>query len=231
MCAQAAYEKAKAGSGKLHLMGLVSDGGVHSHQEHLWEILKGAKEAGVPRTVVHCVMDGRDTPPKSGAGYMKLLVDKMKELEYGEVSTVVGRYWAMDRDKRWERVQLAFDVICRDQGEGDVVADPVAEIETRYGADETDEFLKPFSCLADGGVAVSAFCLPPSLSLSHCSYWPMTSSSTSPMPTAVLWRACGTQRERQSTAADGWCTWGAGVTGRRHVRVLQLPLRPHARVR
>jgi len=149
----AAYEKAKAGSGKLHLMGLVSDGGVHSHQEHLWEILKGAKEAGVPRTVVHCVMDGRDTPPKSGAGYMKLLVDKMKELEYGEVSTVVGRYWAMDRDKRWERVQLAFDVICRDQGEGDVVADPVAEIETRYGADETDEFLKPFSCLADGGVA------------------------------------------------------------------------------
>lgn len=148
----AAFVKAKA-VGKLHLVGLVSDGGVHSHQEHLYELLKGAKEAGVPQTVVHCIMDGRDTPPKSGAGYMKQLVDKMAELEYGSVSTVVGRYWAMDRDKRWERVQLAFDVICREQGEGDVVADPVAEMETRYTADETDEFLKPFSCLADGGIA------------------------------------------------------------------------------
>ena len=74
---QEAYTKAKEGSGKLHLIGLVSDGGVHAHQEHLYEIIRGAKEFGVPETVVHCIMDGRDTPPKSGSGYLKLLVDKM----------------------------------------------------------------------------------------------------------------------------------------------------------
>lgn len=151
-----AFKKAKEGSGKLHLVGLVSDGGVHSHQEHLYDIIKAAKEFGVPETVVHAIMDGRDTPPKSGAGYMKQLLDKMAEMAYGKVVTVVGRYYAMDRDKRWERVKLAYDVICRDPNEGEVVADPVAEMEARYARAEnaeTDEFFKPFSCDANGGIA------------------------------------------------------------------------------
>uniref|UniRef100_A0A7R9SVE5 phosphoglycerate mutase (2,3-diphosphoglycerate-independent) n=1 Tax=Polyblepharides amylifera TaxID=1486889 RepID=A0A7R9SVE5_9CHLO len=147
-----ACTKAKNGNGRLHLIGLVSDGAVHSHQEHLYEILRVSKALGVPETFVHCIMDGRDTPPRSGAGYLKQLQDVIAEIGYGTISTVTGRYFAMDRDKRWERVQLAFDVICRDPNEGEVVSDPVAEMEKRYLQDETDEFLKPYVCNAQGGV-------------------------------------------------------------------------------
>jgi len=146
---------AKNGTGLLHLAGLVSDGGVHSHQEHLYEILRTAKEIGVPHTYIHCIMDGRDTPPKSGSGYLKQLEDKIAEIGHGTISTVVGRYWAMDRDKRWERVQKAFDVICRDPNEGEVIAKPVAELERRYALEtpETDEFILPYVCDPAGGVA------------------------------------------------------------------------------
>jgi len=146
---------AKNGTGRLHLAGLVSDGGVHSHQEHLYEVIRAAKELGVPQTYIHCILDGRDTAPKSGAGYMKQLKDKIKEIGHGTISTVVGRYWAMDRDKRWERVQKAYDVICRDPNEGEVIGCPVAELEKRYAFEtpETDEFILPFVCDATGGVA------------------------------------------------------------------------------
>mmetsp|Transcript_35753 Transcript_35753/g.112911 ORF Transcript_35753/g.112911 Transcript_35753/m.112911 type:complete len:511 (+) Transcript_35753:74-1606(+) len=147
----AAFDKAKAGNGRVHFLGLLSDGSVHSHQEHLYQLLAMAKEAGVANSFVHAIMDGRDTPPKSGAGYMKSLVDKMAEVGHGEVSTICGRYWAMDRDKRWERVQLAFDAFCRNPGAA-AEADPVAAIEAKYAAEETDEFIKPVVCSAEGGI-------------------------------------------------------------------------------
>jgi 2,3-bisphosphoglycerate-independent phosphoglycerate mutase len=96
----AAFDAAKAGTGRFHLWGLLSDGGVHSHQNHLYAVLAAAKAAGVPRTLLHVCMDGRDTPPTSGAGYMAALEQKLAELGYGEISSISGRYYAMDRDKR-----------------------------------------------------------------------------------------------------------------------------------
>ena len=152
-----AFAAAKSGTGKLHLWGLLSDGGVHSHQEHLYSIIAAAKEAGVPRTLIHVCMDGRDTPPTSGAGYVESLEKKLAELAYGEISTVCGRYYAMDRDKRWERVQSAYDVMCRADGACETVAagGVKALIEARYALEkpENDEFILPTGVLADGGVA------------------------------------------------------------------------------
>ena len=100
----------------LESLGLLSDGGVHSHQEHLYALVAGAKAAGVQRTFLHICMDGRDTPPTSGASYMEKLEAKLAEIGHGEISTISGRYYAMDRDKRWERVQKAYDVMCRAPG-------------------------------------------------------------------------------------------------------------------
>jgi len=129
-----AFEAAKSGTGRLHLFGLLSDGGVHSHQEHLYAIVAAAKAAGVARTLLHVCMDGRDTPPTSGAGYMEALESKLAEIGYGEISTISGRYYAMDRDKRWERVQKAYDVMCRAPGECESVAagGVKALLEARY---------------------------------------------------------------------------------------------------
>merc|ERR1719393_635441 len=118
----AAFAAAKAGTGRLHLFGLLSDGGVHSHQNHLYAIVAAAKAAGVTRTFLHMCMDGRDTPPTSGAGYMEKLEKKLAEIGHGEISTIAGRYYAMDRDKRWERVQKAYDVMCRADGACETVA-------------------------------------------------------------------------------------------------------------
>ena len=145
-----AFSTAKNGNGRLHLLGLVSDGGVHSHINHLFALIAAAKDAGVPETYVHFFGDGRDTDPKSGAGYMKELLDKFDELKYGKLGTVVGRYYAMDRDKRWERIQIAVEALTQGKGvQG--TDDPVADIKERYEKKETDEFLKPIVYNGDDG--------------------------------------------------------------------------------
>jgi len=134
-------QRAKDGNGRLHLCGLVSHGGVHSKQEHLYALLRAAKDAGVPKVFIHFFGDGRDTDPKSGAAYMEELLEKTKEIGVGEIATVVGRYYAMDRDKRWERVELALKGMIL--GEGEESSDPVATVKERYEKGENDEFLKP----------------------------------------------------------------------------------------
>ncbi|MGE4553177.1 MAG: 2,3-bisphosphoglycerate-independent phosphoglycerate mutase, partial [Desulfovibrionaceae bacterium] len=103
--------KAKAGSGRLHFMGLVSDGGVHSHQRHLYALVAAARDLGVREILVHAFLDGRDTPPSSGLGYVRALEAELKRLGAGRVASVCGRYWAMDRDKRWDRNKLAWDAL------------------------------------------------------------------------------------------------------------------------
>ena len=152
-----AFAAAKSGTGRLHLWGLLSDGGVHSHQEHLYALIKGAKEAGVARTLIHVCMDGRDTPPTSGAGYIEALEKKIAEIGHGEISTIAGRYYAMDRDKRWERVQKAYDVMCRDAGKCETVpaGGVKAVVEASYALAEPikDEFIEPTGLVADGGIA------------------------------------------------------------------------------
>ena len=125
----------------LHLYGLVSDGGVHSHNTHLYALLELARRAGLKKVYVHCFLDGRDVPPASGAGYVAELVEKMRETGVGRVASVMGRYYAMDRDKRWERIQKATDAIVN--GEGIKAADPVQAIKDSYAAGVTDEFVVP----------------------------------------------------------------------------------------
>ena len=129
--------------------GLVSHGGVHSKQTHLYALLKLAKEMEIPKVFIHFFGDGRDTKPKSGADYMQELVDTAKEIGIGEIATVVGRYYAMDRDKRWERVKVAVEGLVN--GVGEEGKDLVAAIEERYKKDETDEFLKPIIVNGDEG--------------------------------------------------------------------------------
>ncbi|KAJ1858356.1 hypothetical protein GGH12_000035 [Coemansia sp. RSA 1822] len=140
------FERAKTGNGRLHFCGLVSDGGVHGHIKHLIGLLEAAKEAGVPESYVHFYADGRDTSPRSTTKYLKELLQAMETLQYGKLATIVGRYYAMDRDKRWERVQIAFDAMT--QGVGEKSDDAVKTVEERYAKDETDEFLKPI--IVDG---------------------------------------------------------------------------------
>jgi hypothetical protein len=113
----------------------------HSKQEHLYALLRAAKEAGVPKVYIHFFGDGRDTDPKSGAAYMEELVGKLQEIGVGEIATVVGRYYAMDRDKRWERNELALKGMIL--GEGEESSDPVKTVKERYEKGENDEFLKP----------------------------------------------------------------------------------------
>ncbi|KAF7354776.1 Phosphoglycerate-bisphosphoglycerate-independent [Mycena sanguinolenta] len=146
------FKRAKDGNGRLHLLGLVSDGGVHSHNTHLYALLETAKEQGVPETYVHFFGDGRDTSPKSAAGYAQELLDFMAKENYGTLATVVGRYYAMDRDKRWERVKIAVDGLVGGEGaslgEGKSIID---EIKASYEKDVTDEFLKPIIVNGDAG--------------------------------------------------------------------------------
>ncbi|MBR2638612.1 MAG: 2,3-bisphosphoglycerate-independent phosphoglycerate mutase [Bacteroidaceae bacterium] len=132
----AAVEYAKNNGKKLHFMGLASDGGVHSSLEHLEAIYSMAVEAGVKETYVHCFMDGRDTDPKSGAGFIQQLTDKNMN-----IATIVGRYYAMDRDKRWERVKIAYDLLV--SGEGKKADDMVKAMEESYAEGVTDEFVNP----------------------------------------------------------------------------------------
>jgi len=139
-----AMKRAREGGRQLHLFGLVSDGGVHSHQEHLYALLRIARENGLERVFVHAFMDGRDTLPTSGAGYIAALEQKMREYGVGKVATINGRYYAMDRDKRWERERKAFDAMVNGKAEGGAYPDPVARIKENYNGGTTDEFLVPF---------------------------------------------------------------------------------------
>ena len=111
-----AVDKAIAGGAALHCMGLLSDGGVHSHNTHLYGLLKLAKQKGLEKVYVHCFMDGRDTPPESGKGFIDALEANMKMIGVGEIATVSGRYYAMDRDNRWERVVLAYNAMVKGEG-------------------------------------------------------------------------------------------------------------------
>lgn len=139
-----AMQRARQGGRQLHLFGLVSDGGVHSHQEHLYALLRIARENGLERVFVHAFMDGRDTLPTSGAGYIAKLEQKMREYGVGKIASINGRYFAMDRDKRWERERKAFDAMVNGKAEGGAYPDPVARIKECYNSGMTDEFLVPF---------------------------------------------------------------------------------------
>ncbi len=144
-------KNARAGDRHLHLFGLLSDGGVHSHEEHLYALLRMAKQKGVERVFVHCFMDGRDTPPTSGAGYAEKLQQKMREYGVGKIATVIGRYYAMDRDKRWERVAKAFNAMALGNGEAAKYVDPVQGIKDSYNKGVTDEFIMPIVCIDNRG--------------------------------------------------------------------------------
>ena len=148
-----AARKAKASGGALHLLGLVSDGGVHSHEEHLHACLELARREGVSRAYVHAFLDGRDTPPRSGLGYLQSLERRLRDKGYGKVATVMGRFYAMDRDKRWDRVKEAFDAMVRSTGHRAPSA--VAAVEAAYARGETDEFVKPTVVVNGGGEPVA----------------------------------------------------------------------------
>ena len=146
----AAMENARRPGQALHLMGLLSDGGVHSHIRHLYGLMEMARRFTVERVYLHCFMDGRDVPPTSGIEFIAALQQKIKELGLGQIATVSGRYYAMDRDNRWERVKLAYDAIVN--GEGNKDPDPVAVIQKSYGAGVTDEFIVPTVVTEGAGI-------------------------------------------------------------------------------
>ena len=147
-----AFSNAKNNKTKLHLMGLVSDGGVHSHNTHLYYLIKYAKEKGIDDIYVHCFMDGRDVPPTSGAGYVKTLQNEMESIGAGKIATVMGRYYAMDRDNRWERTKLAYDALTK--GESNYHGNPIDGIESSYLEGINDEFIKPIISDRNGMIEV-----------------------------------------------------------------------------
>ena len=140
----AAFAHARVDGRQLHLLGLLSDGGVHAQQEHLYALLRAAKAAGVERVLVHAFMDGRDTLPTSGAGYLERLLSRMTEYGVGRLASVSGRYYAMDRDMRWERILKTFQAMVKGEAEGGAYADPVARVRECYNNGITDEFIVPF---------------------------------------------------------------------------------------
>ena len=150
-----AYNKAMdnclQNSSSLHLYGLLSDGGVHSHIDHLYALLQMAKDKGLTRVYIHCFLDGRDVSPTSGKGFVQALADKCAALGVGKIATVMGRYYAMDRDKRWERVQMAYDAMV--YGEGNHNADPVDAVARSYANNVTDEFMEPVVCDSEGTIS------------------------------------------------------------------------------
>src|SRR5947209_13820947 len=127
-----AMSNARVGERQLHLFGLLSDGGVHSHQNHLYALLKMAKQNGVERVFVHAFMDGRDTLPTNGAAYMEQLQQQMRTIGAGQVASVSGRYYAMDRDRRWERIAKAYNAMVAGNAEGGSTGDPVQTIKQSY---------------------------------------------------------------------------------------------------
>ncbi len=144
-----AMENAKKG-GALHLIGLLSDGGVHSHNTHLYALVEMAKRAGLEKVYVHALLDGRDVPPSSGKGYVAACADKLQEIGVGKIATVMGRYYAMDRDNRWERVEKAYAAMV--YGEGVEACCAVKAVEDSYKADVTDEFVVPAVCDKEGTI-------------------------------------------------------------------------------
>lgn len=153
----AAMQNCKSKGSALHLLGLVSNGGVHSHNAHLYALLQMAKDFGLTRVFVHALLDGRDVPPTSGAGYLKELQDKITAIGVGKIATVAGRYYGMDRDTQWGRVEKAYNaMVC---GEGIQADDPIAAVEKSYqtidaeGKNITDEFVVPTVCAQDAAVS------------------------------------------------------------------------------
>ena len=129
----------------LHLIGLLSDGGVHSHQRHLYALLRLAKQQGIANVFVHAFMDGRDTMPNSGLAYLEELYQQFREIGVGELASVSGRYYAMDRDLRWEKLKQAFDAMVTGTPEGGQYEDAAARIRELYSNGTTDEFTPPFT--------------------------------------------------------------------------------------
>ena len=145
-----AMDDAKANGKALHIMGLLSSGGVHSHIEHIFAILDMAKQRGLERVYIHCFLDGRDVAPKSGAGFVAELQKKCDELGNAKIATLQGRFWGMDRDKRWDRIEASYNaMVC---GEGIQDSDPVHAMEASYAAGVTDEFVKPVVCDPNGRI-------------------------------------------------------------------------------
>src|SRR3954453_2650063 len=151
----AAMKNAQKGERRLHLFGLISDGGVHSQQAHLYALLKMAKQNGLERVFVHAFMDGRDTLPTNGAGYLEQLRQKMREYNCGKIATVNGRYYAMDRDRRWERIAKAYNAMVFADAEGGKQSDPVQGVKDSYSKGVTDEFVIPFVCTDSRGEALA----------------------------------------------------------------------------
>jgi 2,3-bisphosphoglycerate-independent phosphoglycerate mutase len=148
-----AFDIAKEKGKKLHLVGLLSDGGVHSHIEHLFALFEMAKKVDLNRVCVHAILDGRDTPPKSAEKYLRALLEKIKELGVGKIATLGGRYYYMDRDKRWDRTEKAYRTMVF--GEGKKCSDPLRALQEAYEKGETDEFVTPYvispDCLVEDG--------------------------------------------------------------------------------
>ena len=146
-----AVNHCKENNVSLHLFGLLSDGGVHSHNTHVYALLRLAKKHDLENVFVHAFLDGRDTPPKSGVAYLAQLEEKMREIGVGQVATVIGRYYAMDRDKRWERVSEAYNTMVL--GRGVSVRDAVDYVQVSYEENVTDEFIVPAVIVDEGGTA------------------------------------------------------------------------------
>ena len=151
----AAFEYAKANGVNVHFMGLTSDGGVHSSLDHLFKLCDISKHYGIENTYIHCFMDGRDTDPKSGKGFIEALENHLKG-SAGTIASIIGRYYAMDRDKRWERVKVAYDQLVN--GEGEKATDMVAAMQKSYDEGVTDEFVKPIVRVDENGNAVGTIC-------------------------------------------------------------------------
>ena len=145
-----AVEHIRATGGSLHFMGLLSDGGVHSHNTHLYAMIRAARSLGAEKIYVHAFLDGRDCPPKSGLGFVKELRQELSAIGAGTLATVCGRYYAMDRDNRWERVAEAYDALTLPPAE---IADPEQWVEESYRQEITDEFVKPAACCEGGRIS------------------------------------------------------------------------------
>ncbi|WP_230399828.1 2,3-bisphosphoglycerate-independent phosphoglycerate mutase [Novisyntrophococcus fermenticellae] len=148
-----AVRNAKKQGSSLHLMGLLSDGGVHSHNTHVYGLLELAKREGLEKVYVHCFLDGRDTPPSSGKEYIKELQTKMDELQIGEIGVISGRYYAMDRDNRWDRVEMAYQALTK--GEGLKGTDAAEAVQASYDTGKTDEFVLPVVMEKEGNPVAS----------------------------------------------------------------------------
>lgn len=148
-----AIENCKKNDSSLHLMGLLSDGGVHSHNTHLYGLLELAKKAGLTKVYVHCFMDGRDVPPSSGKDFVEALMAEMNKIGVGEIATISGRYYAMDRDNRWDRVEKAYNAMVF--GEGAYFENPVDIMTVSYTDNVTDEFVVPAVCSNSGKISAN----------------------------------------------------------------------------